>query len=345
MDDTSATRKLRVAVIGLGPIGNLHANIYHADNLAELVGVCDVIPEKAKATGERLDVPWFTDAAQMLAALAPDLCSVATGGFEYGSDHYVPTIQALEAGCHVMCEKPICNAIDKAAEMVRVARDRQRCFAVDFNHRFTPAAYLAKQWLDEGQLGDLLFVNMALWIGKPGEYGSPYFQMKALNPHSIDMMRHFCGDIVKVQCFATRAPGRDLWSTASWNFLFANGMVGHLTSSYDIERGHPMERCEVAGTKGRFIIDDMWREVTLFPAGDKVKSVYTNPVFGGYRDFDDTFRARLHAFVEQVANGATPDQINGSGVDALAAQTVIAAAIESLESGEVVEVEKVRVAV
>ena len=337
MDDEPITRKLRVAVIGLGPIGNLHASIYKTDALAALVGVCDLLPERAQAAGERWGVPWFTDTAQMLSALAPDLCSVATGGYEYSSDHYAPTIQALEAGCHVLCEKPICNELDKAAEMVRVARDRGRCFAVDFNHRFTPAAYLAKQWLDDGLLGDLLFVNMALWIGKPGEF-SPYFHLKALNPHSIDIIRHFCGDIVKVQCFAMKAPGRTLWSTASWNFLFANGMVGHLTSSYDIERGHPMERCEVAGTKARFVIDDMWREATLYPAGDKVKSVYTNPVFGGYRDFDDTFRARIHAFVEQVANGTAPEQINGSGADALAAQTVIAAAIESLESGEVVEV-------
>ena len=262
---------LRVCVIGLGPIGNLHATIYQGDPLAKLAGVCDIIPERAEATGKRLGVPYFTDAPTMLAAMKPDVCSVATGGFEYGSDHYAPTLQALEAGCHVLCEKPICNDIDKAAEMVRVARERRRCFGVDFNHRFTPAAYQAEKWLDEGRLGHLLFVNMALWIGKPGEYDSPYFQMKALNPHSIDMMRHFCGDIEKVQCFATKAPGRELWSTASWNMQFKNGAVGHLTSSYDIERGHPMERCEVAGTKGRFVLEDMWREATLYPAGDQVK--------------------------------------------------------------------------
>ncbi len=83
-------------------------------------------------------------------------------------------------------------------------------------------------------------------------------------------------------------------------------MVGHLTSSYDIARGHPMERCEVAGVKGRLVIEDMWREATLYPAGELVKSVYTNPVFGGYRDFDDTFRARLHTFLEQVDRRRRP---------------------------------------
>jgi predicted dehydrogenase len=272
----------------------------------------------------------------MLSRLAPDLCSVTTGGYEYSSDHYQPTIQALEAGCHVLCEKPICNEIEKAEEMVRVARERGRCFGIDFNHRFTPAARLARQWLDDGRLGLLLFVNMALWIGRPESFDSPYFHMKALNPHSVDMIRYYCGDITAVQCFAMKAPGRNIWSTASFNLELKNGMVGHLTSSYDIARGHPMERCEVAGLKGRLVVEDMWRQATLYPAGDLVKSVYTNPVFGGYRDFHDTFRERIHCFLAQVAGGAAPEEIDGSGADGLAAQKVIAAGIESLNSRRVV---------
>jgi predicted dehydrogenase len=322
----------------MGPIGNLHAGIYQGEELAELVGVCDLIPERARAAGERLGVSSFARAEEMLSKLSPDLCSVATGGYEYSSDHYEPTIQALKAGCHVLCEKPICNEIDQAAEMVRVAREERRCFGVDFNHRFTPAARTAKRWMEEGRLGRLLFVNMALWIGRPTDPDSPYFHLKALNPHSVDMIRHYCGDIVKVQCFAMKAPGRSIWSTASINLQLANGMVGHLTSSYDIARGHPMERCEVAGVKGRLVVEDMWREATLYPAGEPLKSVYTNPVFGGYRDFEDTFRERIHCFVKQVAEGASPEEIDGSGADGLAAQKVIAAAIESLETGAVVAV-------
>jgi predicted dehydrogenase len=310
-----------------------------ADDLAELVGVCDIIPQRAKSAGERLGVPCFTSAPEMLAALSPDVCSITTGGFEYSSDHYEPTIQALEAGCHVLCEKPICNEIAKAEEMVRVAREKGRCFGVNFNHRFTPAARLAKSWLDEGRLGNLLFCNTALWIGRPGTFDSPYFHMKALNPHSVDMMRYYCGEIAKVQCFAMKAPGREIWSTASFNMQFKSGAVGHLTSSYDIERGHPMERCEVAGVKGRFVLEDMWREVTLYPAGEMVKSVYTNPVFGGYCGFDDTFRERIHCFLKQVSDGASPDEIDGTGEDGLLAQKIIQAGIDSLETCRIVEVE------
>jgi len=273
----------------------------------------------------------------MLAALSPDLCSVTTGGYEYSSDHYLPTMQALDADCHVLGEKPISNEIEKGAEMVAKAREKGVCYAINLNHRFTPAAYLAKQWQDEGRIGHLLFVNMALWIKNPAE-SSPYYMIKALNPHSVDIMRYFGGDIEAVQCFGTTAPGRTIITTAHFSVRFTNGAVGGLTASYDIERGHPMERCEVAGTKGRFVIEDMWREVTLYPAGDYEKRVYTNPVFGGMRDFEDTFRNRIHKFLEEVTAGVPPDHIDGSGADGLAAQKVLHAAIESLQTESVVYV-------
>ena len=323
---------LRVCVIGLGPIGNRHADLYSVDPLAELVGVCDTDKERASQAAARLNVPAFGSVPAMLAALQPDVCSVATGGYEYSSDHYAPTMQALEAGCHVLGEKPISNDIGCAEDMVAKALEKGLCYGINLNHRFTPAARIAKRWQDEGRLGHLLFVNMSMWIKNPVE-SSPYFQIKALHPHTIDVMRHFCGDVEAVQCFATKAPGRTIWTTAHFSLRFRNGVVGGLTGSYDIERGHPMERCEVAGTGGRFIIDDMYREATLYPAGDLEKRVYTNPLFGGFRDFEDTFRDR---FLEQVEAGVSPNDIDGSGADGLAAQKVLQAAIESLETGKIV---------
>ena len=326
---------LRTAVIGLGPIGNRHANMYTDDELAELVGVCDKNRERADATAARLGVPAFYDVSSMLDALSPDVVSVATAGFENGSDHYEPTIQALEFGCHVLGEKPISNVVEEAEEMVALAKAKGVCYGVDLNHRFTPAARLAKSWVDAGRLGHLLFVNMSMWIMNPAET-SPYYHIKSLHPHTIDVMRYFCGDIEAVQCFAMKAPGRSIWSTAQFNFRFKNGVVGHLTGSYDIERGHPMERCEVAGTGGRFVLEDMWRELTLYPAGNLEKTVYSDPAFGGFHNFENTFRDRIHSFLQQITDGVTPDQISGSAVEALAAQKVLAAAIESLENETVV---------
>jgi predicted dehydrogenase len=326
---------LSVCVVGMGPIGNRHADMYRCTPLANLVGVCDIIPERADAAARRLGVPGFYSAPEMLEKIKPDLVSICTAGVENGGDHYIPAMQALEAGCHVLCEKPISNEIPKAEEMVAKAREKGLYLGANLNHRFNPAHRMAKKWVEEGRLGHLLFVNMSMWIKNPTE-SSPYFQIQALHPHTVDVMRYFCGDIEAVHCFATKAPGRTLWSTATFNMRFKNGVVGTLTGSYDIERGHPMERCEVAGTGGRFVIEDMFQQATLYPAGNLEKTVYTNPIFGGMYGFEDTFKDRIHKFVKELHEGIGPDQIDGSGADGLAAQKVLAAAIESIKTGSVV---------
>ncbi len=326
---------LRTAVIGMGPIGNRHADMYRDDALAELVAVCDRDKTRADAAAARLGVPAFYSVAEMLNALAPDVVSVTTSGYENGSDHYEPTMQALDFGCNVLGEKPISNEIEAAGEMVAKAQEKGVYYGVNLNHRFTPAARLAKSWVEAGRLGHLLFVNMSMWIMNPAE-SSPYFHIKSLHPHTVDVMRYFCGDVEAVQCFASKAPGRAIWSTAQFNFRFKNGVVGHLTGSYDIERGHPMERCEVAGTGGRFVLEDMWRELTLYPAGNLEKTVYSDPSFGGFHNFDNTFRDRIHTFLQQITDGVPPDGIDAPAADALAAQKVLAAAIESLENETVV---------
>jgi len=243
----------RVGVIGLGPIGNRHSDIYQEMDGAELVAVCDIDRERADAAAKRLGVPCTYSVPEILDAVELDMVSVATGGKEYGSDHHEPTMQAVAAGLHVLGEKPISNEIGPAEEMVAAAREAGVSYGIDFNHRFTPAARLAKRWVDEGLIGRQLFVNMSMWIHNRRE-DSPWFHIKALHPHTIDMIRYFCGDIEAVQCFAMKAPGREIWSTAQFNLRLKSGAVGHLTGSYDIERGHPMERCEVAGMNGRFVL-------------------------------------------------------------------------------------------
>lgn len=331
--DEAKTRPVTVAVVGLGPIGRLHASVYAGYEGCRLVAVCDLDSGRLDAARADLGVPGYTRLEDLLAEVRPEVVSVATGGVEYGSDHRLPTIQALEAGCHVLVEKPISNEIGPAREMVATAGRLGRRLGVNLNHRFTDLARTAHRWVCEGRLGDLLFCNMSMWIGNPQE-SSPWFHLKALHPHTIDVMRYFCGDIEAVQCFATRAPGRTIWSTAHLSMRFASGAVGGLTGSYDIDRGHPMERCEVAGTRGRFVLTDMFDELTLYPGESAEKTVITGNMWSGApRVFADTFKDRLRRFVDQVAAGVSPDQIDGSGRDGLAAQLVIDAAIRSVQEG------------
>ncbi|MEF3303852.1 Gfo/Idh/MocA family protein [Paenibacillus sp. GYB003] len=325
---------IRVAVIGVNHIGNIHCEAYRRHPDTELAAVCDLLPERAQAAASRHGVPAYTDMAEMLAGEAIDAVVVATAGVEKGSHHFAPVMTAIAAGKDVLVEKPISNRIDEARQMVAFAREKGVRFACNLNHRFAPAAYRAKRLVDEGRLGTPLFLNMRLTIRNPQD-DAEWLHMRALHPHSIDVMRYFGGDIKRVQSFMTKAPGRNVWSTVSVNVQFASGAVGHLTGSYDMSMRHPIEFCEVAGSEGRLVIDNVYEQMTFYPHQSDDLIVYRNPIFGGMQGFDDTFRRRIDRFVEQIKAGDPPDRIDGSGAEALAAQETIEAAIRSHELGGV----------
>jgi predicted dehydrogenase len=325
---------LRVAVIGLGNIGKTHTRYYSQNKDVQLVALCDMLAERVDPVAQQYGVKAYHSLVGLLESEQLDAVSVCTAGPENGGHHYEPTVQCLDAGLHVLVEKPISNNIEHARRMVALAKERGLLLGVNLNHRFTPAADRARRLLDEGQLGEVLFVNMALWINNPNE-SSPWFHMRALHPHSIDVMRAFGGPIRRVQAFMHKGPGRAIWSNASVNMQFASGAVGHLTGSYDASMLHPIERCEVGGSKGRLVIENVYQRLEFFPRTSPEKLVIDNPIMGGMSGFDDTFRARITTFVAQVQAGGPLD---ASGDDGLAAQEVIEAAIRSWEQGTIEEV-------
>ena len=160
---------LKVAVVGLGGIGTRHADIYNADDRCELVAVCDALPDKASAAADRYGCKSFSSVSEMIESQEIDIASVCTAGVENGGDHYEPTMALLGAGIPVLGEKPISNRIPEAREMVAFAKEKGLRYGINLNHRFTPAAVRAREWVDGGRLGELNIVNMTMWINNPNE--------------------------------------------------------------------------------------------------------------------------------------------------------------------------------
>ena len=247
-------------------------------------------------------------------------------------------MQLLRAGVPVLGEKPISNELAKAEEMVALAKEKRLSYGINLNHRFTPAALRARKWLDAGRCGEINMINMFMWINNPNET-SPHFHMRALHPHSIDVMRYFAGDVKKVHAFFKRGQGRQGWSNVHVNMLFESGVIGHLMGSYD--GGGPghhwgLERCEIVGHDARIVITDAC-EVLEFQPRNLIESE-TYHHLGGMRSFGDTFMSRITAWIDDLKNKTPYDKIDAKADDALAAQRVIEAAIESWESGSVVTV-------
>ncbi len=328
---------LKVAVIGLGGIGNTHAPVYQANPAVQLVAVCDIIKERADKAAERYGVKAYYSVEDLLKNEELDAVSVCSAGKENGGDHFEPTMQCLEAGKHVLGEKPISNEIEKAREMVRKAEQKGVYYGINLNHRFVPPAAKAKEWVTAGKLGDLLLINMTMWIGNPNET-SPWFHARALHPHSVDVMRYYCGDVARVHAFFNKAPGRICYSNMQVNIEFENGVVGHLTGSYDTNPRHNLERCEVMGTEGRFVLDNCYEELTLYPRRSDELTVIRNSIMGGLSGFNATFTNRINRWIEQVDSKVPREQIDASGKDGLAVQEVIEAAIRSYETGRAEEV-------
>jgi predicted dehydrogenase len=326
---------LKIGIVGMGGIGNVHGDVYAKDELSEVVAVCDIIKERADRAAEKFKCPGFYSVKEMLAAgIKLDACSMCTAGKENGGDHYVPTMELLDAGIPVLGEKPISNEIEKGREMVALAKKKNIPYAVNLNHRFTPAALLAKKWVEDGRLGKLHILNMTMWINNPNET-SPWFHLRALHPHSIDVMRYFCGNVKRVHAFLMKGEGRTIWSNAQVNMHFENDVVGHLTGSYDAGGSYGLERCEVVGSKGRFVLEDACEVLTFYSRRGIEKETYY--YLGGMRSFGETFTSRIHRWLEQLVGGVKPEGVDGSGADALAAQEIIEAAIKSHETHTVVD--------
>ncbi len=332
---------LNVAIVGMGGIGNIHAGIYekHADT--DLVAVCDLIKEKADKAAEKYGARAFYSVPDLLdSGLQLDMASVSTAGVENGGDHYLPTMQLLNAGIPVLGEKPISNNLDQAREMVALAKEKGLRYGINLNHRFTPAARVAKGWVDLGKLGELNIINMRMWINNPNET-SPWFHIRALHPHSLDVMRYFGGDVEKVQAFFKRGPRADgpdgrrvCWSNVQVNLLFKNGIIGHLTGSYDAGGSYGLESLEVVGSEARIVLLDACEHLTFYPRSTRETISYD--YIGGMMSFSETFGSRIGRWIEQNVEGVRPEEVDASGADALHVQSIIEAIIESWETGTVV---------
>ncbi|HHX44501.1 MAG TPA: Gfo/Idh/MocA family oxidoreductase [Chloroflexi bacterium] len=325
---------LRVAVVGVGNIGNIHAKVYHEHPDAELVAVCDIVKEKADAAAERFGARPFYSVQEMLASgIAIDAASMCTRGVENGGDHYTPTMELLRAGIAVLGEKPISNNLEEAQEMVALAKAKGLRYGINLNHRFTPAALMAREWVDQGKLGEINIINMTMWINNPNET-SPWFHIRALHPHSLDVMRYFAGDVEKVQAFFKKGKGRKIWSNVQVNLLFRNGIIGHLTGSYDAGGSYGLERLEVVGSEARFVLLDACEHLTFYPRSSQETVTYD--YVGGMMGFNETFGSRIDRWIRQNLDGVVPEEIDASGEDALKVQTIIEAIITSWETDSVV---------
>ena len=151
-------RSVRVGLVGAGGIGNYHARTYEPIDGIEIVAVCDIVRRKALQFAEKWGVPKknvFTSYNKMLEMDEIDTVSVCT----YNQAHRRPTVAALRAGKHVLCEKPMAATLADATAMARAAKESGKILHIAIHSRFQPGVVMARKIVEAGILGDIYYTE------------------------------------------------------------------------------------------------------------------------------------------------------------------------------------------
>jgi predicted dehydrogenase len=189
----------KVAVIGLG-MGKGHAKSVAESGKADLVALCDVNIARLAPLAKQFGVSAaYTDWKKMLREVKPDVAIVALPNYL----HAPVTIAALNAGAHVLCEKPMALNTRQAQSMADVAKAKRKKLMINFSYRFTREARALKEVVDKGTVGEIYY-GRTQWHrnrGIPG-FGGWFGQKKLsgggplidLGVHRIDLALWLMGN-------------------------------------------------------------------------------------------------------------------------------------------------------
>ncbi|MHB8646287.1 MAG: Gfo/Idh/MocA family protein [Thermomicrobiales bacterium] len=269
--------RIKVGVIGTGGIATLrHLPAFkeaEAAGTAAVIAISDVVEASAQAAAARFGVPHvFTDYRDLLR-LPLDAVSICTPN----SFHEPIALAALDAGMHVLCEKPLALDYAGARRMTERATAAGRKTAVNFRYRWIPAAGFIHDLIAGGELGEIYHVYANYFNGSMHDPATPisWRQTRAesgsgalgdLASHIIDLCRWWIGEFACVdghlRTFTTERPlitgdtgTVDVDDAVSLRARFANGAAGVINASRCAIGHNNHQRIEVYGTKGALIYE------------------------------------------------------------------------------------------
>jgi UDP-N-acetyl-2-amino-2-deoxyglucuronate dehydrogenase len=190
------SEKVGAAMIGCGGIGRCHAAGLQRSPNVRFVAVVDMFEDRVRSFQQRFGAEsYYTDAAEMLERDDIQMVVVATAP----NAHAPLAIQALEAGKHVMVQKPMALTLEECDRMIAVARANGRKLMNCYVRYFHPAYYTAKQLIEQGAIGDVYLMNATLaWYGNTDNWrfdpviGGGGILMDG-HVHMLSMIKYFTG--------------------------------------------------------------------------------------------------------------------------------------------------------
>ena len=347
-------KKLKIGVIGVGNISELHIDAYLNNPECELYAFCDIDEGRLKEKADKYKISRrYTDCREMLRALPElDAVSVCT----WNCAHADCAIAALEAGKHVFCEKPMAMNAQQAEAMRAAAQKAGKVLGIGFVRRHADDAAFARELVQTGKAGEIYYsrANYIRRNGNPGGWfsdkelsgGGPLID---LGVHVIDLVRYIVGNPrpvsvygatfsklgarhkVKDKRFDVSAGSRgkedicNVEDLATALIRFEDGSVLHAEMSFALNVEKDSGRIELFGTKGGITIDPAVSFHTEF--ADRLADI-TFPTPVAYDGV--AFRREIGNFVDAVLRGAPLLATADDGVEMM---KILDAVYESARTG------------
>ena len=348
--------KIRIGIIGTGGIAGAHMAGYKALKQVECIACCDLDIEKARAFAQRHDIPQenvFDSYEAMLKMQEIDAVSVCT----WNAAHAPATIAALQAGKHVLCEKPMAMNAEQARAMKQAADQAGKLLMIGFVRRYGNDCKVLRDFIEAGTLGDIYYAKATYlrrhgfpggWFGdKNYSGGGPLID---LGVHVIDLARYLMGNHQPVSVYGYTShnlgcrpgykstQGGYLSTTRGGNYAFTvedfaaamirfdNGATLTVETSFDLNIKKDVGNIELFGTKGGVKIDpeleiytDMNQYlVDITPAGSTALS------------FNGLFEGEIKHYVDCVENQT---QCISPAEDGIVLMEILDAIYESAKTG------------
>ncbi|HVL38961.1 MAG TPA: Gfo/Idh/MocA family oxidoreductase [Fimbriimonadaceae bacterium] len=346
-------KKLKIGIIGSGGIAqNAHMKGYASiPELCEMVAVCDVNPETAKTAAQKFSVgKTYSDYGELLRDPEIDAVSVATPN-KY---HLQPTVDALRAGKHVLCEKPLGMNADECRQMCRAAQESGKILQVGLNMRFSGQARFLKEYIDSGGLGDIYYARAqalrrrgvpgwGVFIDKEQQGGGPLID---IGVHILDLTLFLMGYpkpvVASGKTWNTLGKNPDLWN--AWGdydrskftvedfavglIKFDNGAVVVLESSFMANLDGDPFQAQLFGTRAGAQIKG-WGEDAIEIYTEQNRQLF-NMKPKNVPNVESTHVDEVKAFVDAILTGK-PSPVPGE--NGLVLNAIFDALYKSSESG------------
>ena len=347
-------KKLKVAVIGVGNISYFHINGYIRSGRAEIVAFCDIDRKVLEARGKEFGVTrLYTDAGEMLREM-PEIEAVSV--CTWNSAHAPCAIAALEAGKHVLLEKPMALNAEQARAILAAAEKGGARLMMGFVRRFGNDCAIVQDFIQNGDLGDIYYAkatylrrngNPGGWFGDKSRSGGG--SLIDLGVHVIDLVRYLMGNPRAVSVYGAtfrklgNRPGIktkagylsvsagekdvcDVEDLATAMIRFDNGAVLSVEASFALNLKKDEGVIQLFGTKGGIKLDPEF-ELYTEQNGYLADVSLAMPTA---LSFDGLFEKEISHFVEAIADNKP---FRAPGEDGLELMKILDAVYRSAETG------------